>query len=163
MSDETLTQQSDRTAESVDVGMAPPPPPGSRVRALDRLVGTWKVTGGAEGTITYEWLEGGYFLVQRVALEQYGEQITGVEMIGHLRPFGEQPSEHVHSRFFDNTGNTLDYVYEIDGDTLHIWAGEKGSPARFTGTFADGDRVMAGSWVYPGGGGYQSRMTRVAG
>ena len=24
---------------------------------------------------------------------------------------------------------TLDYVYEVDGDTLTIWGGEKGSPA----------------------------------
>lgn len=45
---------------------------------------------------------------------------------------------------------------------MHIWAGEKGLPAKFTGTF-DGDRVMAGEWVYPGGGGYESTMTRLDG
>ncbi|MGW0435369.1 hypothetical protein ACWDV4_22870 [Micromonospora sp. NPDC003197] len=136
------------------------PEPSTQVRALDRLVGTWTVTGGAVGTVSYEWMAGGYFLIQRVELEQYGQRIHGVEMIGHLRPFGEQPSADVYSRFYDSTGNTLDYVYELDGDTLHIWGGEKGSPAKFTGTFTDGDRVMDGAWVYPGGGGYPSTMTR---
>jgi len=51
-------------------------------------------------------------------------------------------------------------VYELDGDTLRIWAGEKGSPAYFEGRFEDDDRVMSGSWVYPGGGGYDSVMSR---
>ena len=51
-------------------------------------------------------------------------------------------------------------MYELDGDTLRIWAGEKGSPAYFEGRFEDDDRVMSGSWVYPGGGGYDSVMSR---
>lgn len=139
------------------------PPPSAALRALDRLVGTWRVTGGAEGRVTYDWLEGGYFLRQQVALKQYGQRVTGVELIGNLRPFGESPSADVHSRFYDSAGNTLDYVYEIEGDMLHIWAGAKGSPAKFTGTFGDADRVVTGEWVYPGGGGYTSTMTRTDG
>ncbi len=56
-------------------------------------------------------VDGGRFLpAQRVQLEQYGEQITELEVIGKLCPFGEEPSEHVHSRFYDSQGNTLDYV-----------------------------------------------------
>lgn len=144
-----------------EYGMAAPPEPSDALRSLDRLVGTWRVTGGAEGTVTYEWMDGGYFLLQRVALEQFGQTVTGIEVIGQLRPFGEQPSPDVRSRFYDSTGNTLDYVYELDGETLYIWAGEKGSPAYFKGTFTDGDTVMAGTWVYPGGGGYESTMTRI--
>jgi hypothetical protein len=155
------TTSKEPSEPDIEPGMAPPPPPSAHVRALDRLVGTWRVTGGAEGTVAYEWLEGGYFLLQRVQLQQFGQQITGVELIGHLRPFGEEPSEDIHSRFYDNTGNTLDYVYEIDGDTVNIWGGEKGSPVKYTGTFSDQDKVVDGEWVYPGGGGYTSRMTRV--
>jgi hypothetical protein len=51
----------------------------------------------------------------------------GIEVIGHLRPFGEEPSEDIRSRFYDSMGNTLDYVYELKGDTLTIWGGEKGA------------------------------------
>jgi hypothetical protein len=137
------------------------PEPAADLKALDRLVGTWKISGGAEGTSTYEWMEGGFFLIQHVELEQEGHTNKGIEVIGHLRPFGEQPSEDIHSRFYDTEGNTLDYVYEIEGDTLTIWGGEKGSPAYYRGTFAEDGNSATGAWVYPGGG-YESTMTRMS-
>ncbi|RSN63353.1 hypothetical protein DMH01_12270 [Amycolatopsis sp. WAC 04182] len=135
--------------------------PSPELRALDRLVGTWKVTGGAEGTVRYEWMPGGFFLLQHVELSQFEERITGLEVIGNLRPFGEPPGEDVVSRFYDSAGNTLDYAYELTGDTLTIWAGEKGSPAYFQGTFDAEGTSMTGDWVYPDGGGYTSTMTRI--
>jgi hypothetical protein len=134
--------------------------PSQAVAALGRLVGTWDVAGGAEGVVRYEWLPGNHFLLQHVDLTQFGEPVTGLEVIGHLHPFGEPIGEDVVSRFFDAAGNTFDYVYEMDGDTLTIWAGAKGSPAYFRGTFAEEGRTLAGEWVYPGGGGYASTMTR---
>ena len=36
-----------------------------------------------------------------------------------------------------------------------------GSPAYFEGTFSDDGDTMTGEWVYPGGGGYESTMTRI--
>ncbi|GAB2680513.1 hypothetical protein [Kribbella swartbergensis] len=137
------------------------PEPSAAVRALDRLVGTWAVTGGAEGTVRYEWMPGGFFLLQHVDLEQYGHRTTGLEIIGNLHPFGEPVGADVVSRFYDSAGNTFDYVYELNGDTLTIWAGAKGSPAYFEGTFNEDGTVMSGSWIYPGGGGYESTMTRL--
>ena len=138
-----------------------PSPRHPGLRALERLVGTWSVTGGAQGTVTYEWMEGGFFLIQRVDLEQAGQWVKGIEIIGQLRPFGEEPSADIHSRYYDTMGNTLDYVYEMEGDTLTIWAGAKGSPAYYRGTFSADGNACTGAWVYPGGG-YESTMTRVA-
>ncbi|MDO3700941.1 hypothetical protein Q3W71_04510 [Micromonospora sp. C28SCA-DRY-2] len=135
--------------------------PSAELKALDRLVGTWSVTGGAEGTVRYEWMPGGFFLFQHVELTQFGERISGLEVIGNLRPFGEPVGEDVVSRFYDSTGNTLDYVYELTGDTLTIWAGAKGSPAYYEGRFDAAGTTVTGAWVYPGGGGYNSTMTRV--
>ncbi|MGN9767143.1 hypothetical protein ACTMS2_18510 [Micromonospora sp. SD12] len=135
--------------------------PSADLTVLDRLVGTWTVTGGAEGTVTYEWMEGRFFLLQRVALTQFGQPVTGLEVIGNLRPFGEPAGADVVSRFYDSTGNTLDYVYELTGDKLTIWGGAKGSPAYYEGTFSADDTTVTGEWVYPGGGGYPSTMTRV--
>ena len=135
--------------------------PNPDLRRLDTLVGTWEVSGGAQGKVTYEWMEGGFFLVQHVDLEQDGQQVKGIEIIGHLRPFGEAPSEEIRSRYYDTMGNTLDYVYELQGDTLTIWGGEKGSPAYYKGTFSDDGNTLTGGWVYPGGGGYESTSTRV--
>jgi hypothetical protein len=138
-----------------------PPEPNPDLRALDRLVGTWQITGGAEGQVTYEWMEGGYFLLQHVDLEQDSVRTKGIEIIGHERPFGGEPSEDIKSRYYDSMGNTLDYVYEVDGDVLTIWGGEKGSPAFYRGTFSDDGNTMSGEWVYPGGGGYKSTATRI--
>ena len=159
MNDHTATP--DATAGDIDAfGLGEQQEPSPEVRALDRLVGTWTVTGGAEGTVRYEWMQGGHFLLQHVELTQFGQPITGLEVIGHLHPFGEPAGADVVSRFYDSAGNTLDYVYELVGDTLTMWGGAKGSPAYFQGTFSADDRVVDGAWVYPGDGGYPSTMTR---
>ncbi|RAY13334.1 hypothetical protein DPM19_19860 [Actinomadura craniellae] len=135
----------------------------AQLAALDRLVGTWRITGGSEGTVTYRWMEGGFFLIQEIDLgEKDGERTKGIEMIGRLRPYGaEEPSEHIVSRYYSGMGETLDYVYEMDGDTLTIWAVEKGSPAYYRGTFSADGNTLSGRWTYPGGGGYESIATRI--
>jgi hypothetical protein len=138
-----------------------PPTPNPDLKPLERLVGTWNVSGGAQGRVTYEWMDGGFFLLQHVELEQYGQRITGMEIIGHERQFGAEPSEDIRSRFYDSMGNTLDYVYELEGDTLIIWGGEKGSPAYYKGRFSQDGTTISGAWVYPGGGGYEATSTRV--
>lgn len=131
------------------------------LQILDRLVGTWQISGGAEGTVTYEWMEGGHFLIQRVQLSQHGQEVKGIEIIGRMKPFGGEVSEEIYSRYYDTMGNTFDYVYELEGDMLVIWAGEKGSPAYFRGTFSPDGNSNTGAWTYPDGGGYETTMTRV--
>lgn len=134
--------------------------PSADIRKLDRLVGTWEISGGIQGQLRYEWMEGGFFLLQHIDLDHQGHKIKGFEVIGHLRPFGGEPSQDIRTRWYDNEGNTFDYVYELEGDTLMIWGGEKGSPAYYKGEFsADGNR-LTGGWVYPGGG-YESIAVRV--
>lgn len=133
--------------------------PNPDLESLSRLVGTWRLSGDARGTISYEWMDGGFFLLQRVDFEHDGQTIRGMEIIGHDKPFGGEPSEDIRSRFYDNTGNTLDYVYELEGDTLTIWGGEKGSPAYYRGVFSGDDNTLTGGWTWPGGG-YETIATR---
>jgi hypothetical protein len=57
--------------------------------------------GGVRGKVTYEWMEGSFFLIQCVDLEQHGQEIKGIEVIGHERPFGSEPGEDIKSRFYD--------------------------------------------------------------
>jgi hypothetical protein len=138
-----------------------PPTPNPDLKSLNTLVGTWQVSGGAQGQVRYEWMEGGFFLMQHIDLENAGHKIKGIEIIGHLQLFGQQPSEDIKSRYYGSAGETLDYVYEMDGDTLTIWGGEKGSPAFYRGTFSADGNTLSGAWIYPGGGGYESTSTRI--
>lgn len=138
------------------------PTPNPDLKPLDRLVGTWEMSGDARGRVRYEWAEGGFFLLQHVDLEQDGQKTRGLEIIGHQQRFGEEPSPEIWSRFYGFTeGMTLDYVYEIEGDTLTIWSGGKGSPAYYRGTFSADGNTLKGRWVYPGGGGYEANATRL--
>ena len=135
--------------------------PSPDLAGLDRLVGTWSFSGETAGTTTYEWMEGGFFLLQRSRLEHGDHVVIGLEVIGHLKPFDGVTSPDIRSRFYDNEGNTLDYVYEFEGDTLTIWGGEKGSPAHYRGTFSADGKALTGGWTWPGGG-YESTATRVS-
>lgn len=138
------------------------PQPSPALKQLDRLVGAWKVSGDAQGQIEYEWMDGGFFLLQHVEMVHGDHVIKGIEVIGQERVFGAaEPSPDIKSRFYDNAGNTLDYIYELDGDTLTIWGGERGSPAYYRGTFSDGGNTLSGGWVWPGGG-YNTNTTRVS-
>jgi hypothetical protein len=139
--------------------------PNPDLKIFDKLVGSWKVAdpsgkGAVQGTITFEWMEGGFFLMQRVDLEHNGHKVRGLEIIGHEQGFGGEPGKEIKSRFYSTTGDTLDYVYELEGDTLTIWGGEKGSPAYFKGKFSEDGDSFTGGWVYPGGG-YAASGTRI--
>jgi hypothetical protein len=137
------------------------PKPNPDLTSLDRLIGTWKQSGELDGEIRYEWAPGGFFLLQYVDFTHGENQIKGVEIIGHEFKFGAEPSPEIKSRFYSYLdGMTIDYVYEMEGDTLTIWGGEKGSPAYYKGTLSEDGNTLSGSWVYPGGG-YEAVSTRV--
>lgn len=139
-----------------------PRTPSPDLKRLDRLVGTWAMSGDVGGTVRYAWMDGGFFLIQHVNLQEQGGQHTkGIEMIGHLQRYGEEPSTDIYSRYYGSTGDTLDYVYDLEGDTLTIWFGERGSPAYYRGTFSDDGTTLNGAWHYPGGGGYEANATRI--
>ncbi len=130
------------------------------LESLDHLVGTWRVSGDATGTIRYEWTEGGFFLMQHFDLVHDSRTIQGIEMIGHLHPFEGEPTADIRTRVYSFTdGMTLDYVYEVADGTLTIWGGEKGSPMYYRGTFSKDGKTVMGGWHWPGGG-YTANMTR---
>lgn len=131
------------------------------LHSLGKLVGTWRVSGGVEGQIRYEWMDGGFFLIQHIDFCSEGQQHTGMEIIGYVQSFGQEPSADIHSCYYGNHGETFDYVYEMKGSTLTIWAGERGSPAYYRGTLSADGNTLSGAWIYPDGGGYSSTAVRV--
>jgi hypothetical protein len=102
-----------------------PTEPDPKLRRLDRLVGTWEVSGGLQGKVSFEWMEGGIFLIQRFDLDHDGRRIKGFEVIGRERTLGAESSEDIKTRVYTTTGDTLDYTYELDGENLKIWFGDR--------------------------------------
>jgi hypothetical protein len=122
------------------------PKPNPDLKRPDRLIGTWRQSGQLEGEITYEWANGGFFLIQRVDFVRRGNKIKGIEIIGHEFAFDAEPSQEIKSRFYSYLDSmTLDYVYEMEGGTLTIWGGQKGSPAYYKGQFSKDGKTLTGS------------------
>jgi len=108
-------------ADNDNVAQAQPAAePAPDIQSLgSRLVGTWELSGESHGTVVYEWMEGRHFLIQHVDMgQQDSQRTTGIEVIGHEKTFGSEASAEIKSRFYSHTGDTLDYVYELEGDTL---------------------------------------------
>jgi hypothetical protein len=126
----------------------------SDLKALgDRLVGTWKVSGEAEGETSWEWADSGFLLIQRgwTRREGVGQTYLRLQIIGHDRIPGSEPAIAITGRLYTGQGDTLAYVCELEGDTITIWMGEKGSPTLYTGTFSADGNSIEGSWEWPGG------------
>ena len=129
------------------------PQPNPDLKSFEKLVGTWKVSGGLVGTINFGWAEGGFFLIQRFDMMREEHPLKGIEIIGHEKGITGEESAEIKSKTYSFTdGMTLDYVYEMDGDDLTIWMDRKGSDGYMNGKISDGGKRMDIEWFYPGGG-----------
>ncbi|RIK39904.1 MAG: hypothetical protein DCC55_16685 [Chloroflexi bacterium] len=122
-----------------------PPAPDPELRRLEPLLGTWQVTGWTEESLagpagpvtsseTFDWLDGGYFLVQTYQTI-FGDSApqTGVNYWGY-----DAEADKFHIIFFSNNGPYTDKGNRYQGmvsDGKLTFTG----PARFTiGLDADG-------------------------
>src|SRR5918993_1427362 len=136
------------------------PEPNPALDSLDGMVDTWDLkghesgpVGEIHGRVAFEWMEGGFYLVQCVDIDHIGRKITGVEYVGY-----DESNEILGSYFFSNHGPgpfggvALEYVWEVGDDALTIWGGFVGSPANFKGKFSDDHNTITSRWEWPGGG-----------
>jgi hypothetical protein len=125
------------------------------------LVGKWKISGPKlDGYATYEWMEGGFFLIQRFDLTYDGERHKGIEYIGF-----DEDTQTLRSHLMEINGGNFTYTYDIEGDTLWYWFGDKGSDNFSHGTFSKDGNTISGRWQWKEGdgkiGGYEYTTTRV--
>jgi hypothetical protein len=134
--------------------------PPADLKALgDRLVGTWKISGENEGETSWEWMEGGFFLIQRGwSRREERSRSTSRSSATTGRP---APSPPMRSAVVctPTTATRSPTCASWRGDTMTIWMDEKGSPAVYTGTFSADGNTIEGEWEWPGGG-YKETMTR---
>jgi hypothetical protein len=134
-----------------------PAEPYPQLRQLDRLIGTWEATGSfLNGVMTFEWMEGGFFLIQHVDAEAGGRPIKGTEYIGF-----DEDTQTLRSHYMDVHGDNFTYTWEIDDDTIRTWFGDKSSDNYFEGLFSEDGNSYTGAWQWPGGG-YEVTLTRVS-
>jgi hypothetical protein len=144
-----------------------PPEPNAALKSLDVMVGVWDLEGQEAGSnreitgrLRFEWMEGGFYLIQHVDVDYADRKVNGIEYVGY-----DDRSDKLRSYFFSNEGPgpfggvAIEYVWEIDDGKLTIWGGEVGSPANFKATFSDDRNTISGRWEWPGGG-YSATLTR---
>lgn len=138
------------------------PQPNPDLKRFEKLIGNWRVTGGIKGTNSFEWTEGGFFLIQRFDFTRDGHPIRGIEIIGHEKNFSGEESAEIKTRVYSFTdGMTLDYVYEMDDQgELTIWMEKKGSDGFMKGTFSDDGNRLDVEWKYSGGG-YKATAVKI--
>lgn len=125
-----------------------PTEPNPALKHLDAFVGRWKTEGKIiatddnpavpiEGTDTYEWLPGGYFLIHRVDVRMGDKQIDSTEIIGYDPSTGKYPMY-----YFAHQGSR-GVMYASFEDNIWMFTGET---ERFTGSFNKSGDIITGKW-----------------
>jgi hypothetical protein len=121
----------------------------SALERLDALVGEWSLEAGppdgppwpGEAGVTFEWLEGRKFLIQRWTVD-LPEAPDGIAIIGAA----DEP-ETFRQHYFDSRGVHRVYEMTLSDGVWKLWRDAPDPfPQRFTGTFEDGGRTIAGRW-----------------
>jgi hypothetical protein len=116
---------------------------------LDAVVGDWELEavppGGppweGEARASFEWMKGRLFLVERstIAIPEFPD---GISIIGA----GEEP-ETFRQYYFDSRGVHRIYEMTLEDGVWKLWRDSPDPfPQRFTGTFEDDGRTIAGRW-----------------
>jgi hypothetical protein len=139
----------DMTDVTLETLQAPTPNPA--LQRLDRLVGTWKLTGhlvGSEeenirGEISFRWLEGGFFLVQDVEIDFAGMyEVKAHELIGYDPETGAFAS----SVYSNLAPDPWPYTWDVRDGVLTISVTYGPLDASFRGEFSEDGDSFAGGW-----------------
>ena len=110
--------------------------------------------------MTYEWMKGGFFFIQRFDLVNFGVRYEGVEYRA-----GTTTRAPSALGLMGTDGSRFTYTYELDGDVLWYWFGDKGSRWFSRGVFSADRKTLLGRWHMPTpeneNGGYDYRLTRL--
>jgi hypothetical protein len=121
---------------------------------LDALVGEWEMealfvagyfgpgsppVSDRGGRTTFEWLEGGFFLIQHFTVDNPAAP-SGLAIIGSVE--AETFSQH----YYDSRGVARSYQMSLDGGVWKLWREAPGFWQRYTGMFSDDGRTIKGAW-----------------
>jgi hypothetical protein len=127
--------------------------PHSALKSLEKLIGRWKVSGEAYGEVTFNWMEGGFFMVQDIDL--IGAK--GIEFIGY-----DEKEGILKSHYFDDRGNILECTYMISETEHIVTIDTPGIKGEFNGKFCDNGKIIYGNWKWVKDGKEMSYYTTLA-
>ena len=110
---------------------------------LEVLVGAWKTIAPgmeAEGRTTFEWLEGGGFLIER-SLVSRPEFPNSISIIGATGPDGG-----LQQHYFDSRGVARVYEMTLEGGTWTLSREGPDWPQRYVGEFSEDGNTITGRW-----------------
>jgi hypothetical protein len=118
------------------------------LEAFDPLVGNWAqkathpmVPGTVvSGLMSYEWLEGRRFLIQRSSME-HPEFPDSISVIGSI-----DSEDGLASHYFDSRGVFRVYRTTMEGDTMRLWRDAPGFSQRLEAKLGDGGSTLSGVW-----------------
>jgi hypothetical protein len=119
--------------------------PESQLELLQALTGRWMTEGahpllpGADirGRATFEWLEGGRFLIWRSQYD-HPDIPDAIAILGII-------DDRLAMQYFDVRGVHRVYSVAMSPGTWRYWRDEPGFSQRFTGTFGDDGATIIGS------------------
>jgi hypothetical protein len=104
---------------------------------FDALIGTWAteathplVDAVVPGTITFEWLEGGHFLVQR-SRNEHELFPDAISIIG-----APEAGDGLVMEYFDSRGVRRTYAISLDDGVMRIWRDAPGFEQRYVATLS---------------------------
>jgi len=104
---------------------------------FDALIGTWDteathplVDAVVPGTVTFEWLEGGHFLVQR-SHNEHELFPDAISVIG-----APETGDGLVMEYFDSRGVRRTYGVSLDDGVLRYWRNDPGFDQRFSARLA---------------------------
>ena len=105
---------------------------------FDALIGTWStearhplVDEVVKGSVTFEWLEGGHFVV----LHSHNDHELFPDAISVIG--ASEAGDELVMEYFDSRGIRRTYGVSLDGGVLRIWRDQPGFEQRFSAQIAD--------------------------
>ena len=118
---------------------------GAALAAFEPLIGTWATEAThpmvdvvVPGSIIFEWLEGGHFLVQR-SRNDHELLPDAIGVIG-----APESGEGLVLEYFDSRGVRRTYGVSLEDGVLRIWRDAPGFDQRFSATL--GADTFEGLW-----------------
>ena len=129
------------------------PTPDPALNRLNRLVGTWTLSGRSigsdrdniSGTTTFRWLHdaaGSFFLQQDMALDYDGQPIKSHELIG----FDPKTNAFSSLVFSNMAPDPWPYTWDVKGEDLTISIKKSPMDATFKGEFGSDGNSFSGGW-----------------